>query len=221
MKDSSQPATVPASDDDAGEDRSRQPLSYLIDRLATRTVSGRLTMTDLVAWFQDRAPLALLMIFGILNILPNPPGSSIILGLPMLYLALAMLLGRQPWFPRIVMDRGISSSAVAAIAARASPVLRRCERLLKPRLSALVQDWAFRLSGLLCLVLSVILILPVPLGNIPPAACMTALALALAMRDGLAVLVVWILSLACLVLMSGIIAATFLLVAQVVTGFVS
>ena len=47
------------------------------------------------------------------------------------------------------------------------------------------------------------------------------LALALAMRDGLAVLAVWILSLACLVLMSGIIAATFLLVAQVVTGFVS
>lgn len=178
-------------------------------------------MTDLVAWFQDRATLALLMIFGILNILPNPPGSSMILGLPMLYLSLAMLLGRRPWFPRIVMERGISSSTVATIATRASPVLRRCERLLRPRLVALVQEWAFRLSGLLCLVLSVILILPVPLGNIPPAACMTALALALAMRDGLAVLVIWILSLACLVLMSGIIAATFLLVTQVVTGFLS
>lgn len=178
-------------------------------------------MTSLVAWFQDRATLALLMIFGILNMLPNPPGSSMILGLPMLYLSLAILLGRQPWFPRLVMERGISSSTFAAIAARASPVLRRCERLLKPRLSALVQGWAFRLSGLLCLILSVILILPVPLGNIPPAACMTALALALAMRDGLAVLLVWSLSLVCLVLMSGIIAATFLLVVQVATGFLS
>lgn len=221
MSDGSQPAPAPAPDDDTGEDRSRQALSHLIDRLATRTASDRLTMTDLVAWFQDRATLALLMIFGILNMLPNPPGSSMILGLPMLYLSLALLLGRQPWFPRIVMERGISSALVATIAARASPVLRRCERLLKPRLSALVQDWAFRLSGLLCLVMSVILILPVPLSNIPPAACMTALAFALAMRDGLAVLVVWILSLACLVLMSGIIAATVLLVAGLAAGLLS
>jgi hypothetical protein len=50
---------------------------------------------------------------------------------------------------------------------------------------------------------------------------MTALALALAMRDGLGVLLVWALSLTCLVLMSGIIVATVLLVARVATGFLS
>ncbi|WP_306751657.1 exopolysaccharide biosynthesis protein [Paracoccus actinidiae] len=222
MSDGSQPALSPASEEDAGdEDRSRQPLSRLIDRLAARRASDRLTLTLLVAWFQDRATLALLMIFGILNMLPNPPGSSMILGMPMLYLSLAMLLDRRPWFPRVIMERGISSAMVATIAARASPVLRRCERLMRPRLHALSEGWAYRVSGLLCLILSIILILPVPLGNIPPAACMTALALALAMRDGLGVLLVWALSLTCLVLMSGIIVATVLLVARVATGFLS
>ena len=83
MSDGSQPALSPASEEDAGdEDRSRQPLSRLIDRLAARKASDRLTLTLLVAWFQDRATLALLMIFGILNMLPNPPGSSMILGMP-------------------------------------------------------------------------------------------------------------------------------------------
>lgn len=217
MSDGSCPALPPASDDDAGGDRSRQALSRLIERLADRH-AARLTMTDLVAWFRDRATLALMMIFGVLNVLPNPPGTSVVLGLPMLYLSLAMMLDRQPWFPRVIMDRGISGQAVQAISSRAAPVLRRCEALLRPRLTGLSQGWAFRLSGLLCLVLSVILILPVPLGNIPPAACMVALALALAMRDGLAVLLCWALSLLCIVAMSGIALATLLLVGRLAAG---
>lgn len=136
MSDGSQPAISPASEKDPeDEDRSRQPLSRLIDRLAARRALDRLTMTDLIAWFQDRATLALLMIFGILNILPNPPGSSMIPEMPMLYLSLAMLLDRRPWFPRVIMERGIPPAMVATIAARASLVLRRCERLMRPRLT--------------------------------------------------------------------------------------
>ena len=72
MSDGSQPALSPASEEDAGdEDRSRQPLSRLINRLAARKASDRLTLTLLVAWFQDRATLALLMIFG-----TGPAGSD-------------------------------------------------------------------------------------------------------------------------------------------------
>ena len=80
---------------------------------------------------QDRATLALMMIFGILNILPSPSGSSTILEMPMLYLSLAVMLDRQPWFPRIVMERSISTSMFAAISARTTRGLRRCERLLR------------------------------------------------------------------------------------------
>jgi hypothetical protein len=221
MSDSGHSTISPASGDDAGEDRCRRSLSALIDQLAVQTASDTLTITDLVAWFQDRATLALMMIFGILNILPHPPGTSVVVGLPMLYLSLAMMLDRPPWFPRIVTERGISRSLFAAVATRATPVLRRCERLLRPRLSWLSRGLASRLSGLLCLVLSVILILPVPFGNIAPAACVTLLALAIAARDGLWVLFGWALSLACVVLMSGIVVTTLYLVARVVTGLFS
>jgi len=56
-----------------------------------------LTITDLAAWFEDRAILALMLIFGILSILPNPPGTSLVLGLPMFYQSFAMLLDREAW----------------------------------------------------------------------------------------------------------------------------
>ena len=111
MSDGSCPAAISSAPvDGAGEDRSRQPLLRLIGEPAERT-PDRFTTSDLVAWFQDRATLALMMIFGSLNILPNPPGTSLILGLPMLYLSLARLLDRQPWFPRIVMDWRIAAAA--------------------------------------------------------------------------------------------------------------
>lgn len=214
-------AAISFAPDGAEEDRSRQPLSQLFGDLASRTSQDRLTISDLVALFQDRATLALLMIFGIFNVLPNPPGTSLILGLPMLYLSLAMLLDRQPWFPRIVMDRGIAQSMFGAVATRAVPILRRGEYLLHPRMAGLSQGWAFRLTGLFCLILSIILILPIPFGNMLPAACITLLAMTTAMRDGLWVLLGWVLSLACIVLMSGVVTAALFLAVRIVTGLLS
>ena len=41
-----------------------------------------------------------------------------------------------------------------------------------------------RLIGLVCTVLALVLILPIPLGNILPAAAVSVLGLALAQRDG-------------------------------------
>lgn len=201
------------------EDRSRLPLSTLIDELAL-SVTDRVSVADLMAWFGGRAGVALLLIFGILNILPNPPGSSTVLGLPMLYLSLAMMLGRPPFFPAVITRRGLSAAMFTAIAARATPVLRRFERILHPRLSVLCDAIAFRITGALCLVLSFILVLPIPLGNIPPAACMCVLAVASVARDGLWVLIGWIASLVCIVLMSGITIATLHVIAQFVLRFI-
>ncbi|MBK4216688.1 exopolysaccharide biosynthesis protein [Paracoccus caeni] len=221
MTECSQEAGSPESDTDAEGDRSNKPISSLIEELPRQTTGERIAIGDLVLWFEDRATLALMLIFGILNILPNPPGSSVVLGLPMLYLSAAMLLDRQPWFPRIVMDRGISASLFQTLAYRGTPYLRRCEQLLRPRREQLSQGWAFRFSGLLCLILSIILILPIPFGNIPPAACMTFLVLALAMRDGISILLGWFLSLVCIILMSGVVAASVIFVWHLLVGLLS
>lgn len=96
--------------------------------MAHHNRSERIAIGDLVVWFQDRATLDLMLIFGILHILLNPPGISVILGLPMLYLSLARMLGRPPWFPGTVTRRGLSTRLVAALASRANPGLGRAVR---------------------------------------------------------------------------------------------
>ena len=66
-------------------------------------------------------------------------------------------------------------------------MIKRLERLTRPRLAALVQPWAIRVLGLVVLVNAVLIILPIPLGNTLPAVAVMSLALGLIARDGMAV----------------------------------
>ncbi|SMO90180.1 Uncharacterized conserved protein [Paracoccus laeviglucosivorans] len=221
MRDMLLPSSETPSSGAPEEDRSRLPLSVLIEQLAAAPGKDRISVARLIEWFEGRATLALLLVFGILNILPNPPGSSVVLGLPMLYLAAALMLGRPPRFPAVITRRGLSQSMFQTIARHSLPMLRRVERILHPRLDALASPLALRISGALCVLLSLILILPIPLGNIPPAACMCLLALAAVARDGLWTLIGWVASILCVTLMAGVTIASIHLIAQFALRLIS
>ena len=77
---------------------------------------------------------------------------------------------------------------------RSMPVLVRFEKVLRPRFSLVVaSDVAERVIGLVAFLLAVVLFLPIPLANIVPAAAIAVMALGLAERDGLAVLLGYVL----------------------------
>jgi hypothetical protein len=130
-------------------------------------------------------------------------GTSAVLGLPLVLLAAQFLYGRKtPWLPRIVAERSIARTEFIALLARVNPVLRRVERILRPRLGVLVSPAAERVLGIVLLGLSLILFLPIPFGNMLPAAAICLMSLALVEHDGLivvlgallgtvAVLIVW------------------------------
>lgn len=139
------------SSDTSEEDRSRLVLSDLLDRFAAEA-GERVSLSDMIHWFGSRATLALLLIFGILNILPNPPGSSAVLGLPMLYLSIALMRDRPPAFPQTILRRSLSGGLFSAIATRATPILRRLERIMptcrtSKRPGMFKFCWSFRASA--------------------------------------------------------------------------
>ena len=68
-----------------------------------------------------------------------------------------------------------------------------------------------RLIGAACLLLAVILVLPIPLGNLPPAVAICAFALGLLQRDGVAVLVGWAATLGSLVIVLLVSGTVFLM----------
>jgi hypothetical protein len=163
-----------------------------------RSLDGRASFSigELVDELGERAFGALMFVFAVPNIIPTPPGTSAVLGLPLVILTFQLMMGRQAlWLPGKIRSRQIDGAMVAGFIRRAMPVLVRFEKVLKPRLAVTVlSNAAERLIGLTAFLLAVILFLPIPFGNILPAAAIGVLALGLAERDGLAVTIGYLLA---------------------------
>jgi hypothetical protein len=65
---------------------------------------------------------------------------------------------------------------------RALPTVQRLERLFRPRLGCMAGAWAMVPIGMVCLMLSIIITLPVPLGHMLPGTAICILALGLLER---------------------------------------
>lgn len=185
----------------------RKRLSQLLDEIASDTSRARISIADIMQAMSGRATAALLLIFALPNVLPAPPGTSGILGLPLVYLSAQMLLGQMPWLPAFISGRSMTRADFGAVITRATPLLARAERLLKPRLPFLIGIRADRVVGAICLILSLVLILPIPLGNMLPALAIALISLGMLERDGLWVLGGITVGAGSLVLVAGIIFA--------------
>lgn len=175
--------------DSAESDNGRLPLSAMLHALAQDDSRGRIAVGDLLAALGDRALAALLFVFAVPNVLPVPPGTSAVLGAPLVFLAAQLAFGRRPWLPAVIARRTMTRADFAALVRRIGPWLARAERLLRPRWERLVLPPMEYIVGGVCLLLAVVLVLPVPLGNMLPALAISLLALGILERDG-----VWVLA---------------------------
>ena len=189
--------------------RSGAALSDVLFDIAADTTRPRISIGELLQALDDRALAALLLIFSLPNAIPMPPGTSSVLGTPLVFLTAQLALGLSPWLPRFIANRSVSRSDFSAVVARLAPWLARAERLLKPRLLWMTTAVGERLIGIVCLVLAVVLVLPIPFGNMLPAAAISLLALGVLERDGLWVIAGLIAAAAGTVLVAGVLAGMF------------
>lgn len=173
---------------DGGRRKRGGRLSEILTSLAEDTSRERVSVADIFQAMGDRAFGALILIFALPNIIPSPPGTSALTGAPLVFLSAQLMLGQSPWLPKLIANRSVAQSDFSAIASRVSPWLARGERMLRPRLGFLIYPPAEYLTGFLCLILSIILILPIPLGNILPAIAICLFSFGILERDGLCVL---------------------------------
>ena len=167
----------------------------------------RIYLSDLLEALGEGALTALMLVFALPNALPAPPGTSAVLGLPLLFLTAQLMIGRPTWLPALIARRSVSRDHFATLMRRTTPWLARAERLLHPRLAPFTGPLAMRLVGALCLVLALVLFLPIPFGNIPPAIAISAVALGLLARDGAWVLAGSAIGIAALAIAWGVIVA--------------
>jgi len=170
-----------------------------------------LTVGQMLEQFDSRAFGAMLLVFGLLNCLPLPPGSSTVLSLPILLLAPQIAWGSDvPWLPRKLVEHPLKRDDLRGLFRRLTPIIRRMELVTRPRLEIMFGPVGERLIGLVCTLLAMVLVLPIPLGNLAPGATVAVLALSLLQRDGLLALLGYLMaavSVGLLVLSAGVVAA--------------
>lgn len=140
-------------------------------------------IADLIA---NRSLSSLLAFFAALNLLPLPPGTSVILGIPIVVIACQLIfVQRRIWLPRFIAQREVSKETLTRLIGRIMPWTLRLEHFLRPRY------WPFRryrgdtITGILGLLLGIVVVFPIPLGNAPPAFAIFIVGLANAQKDGI------------------------------------
>ena len=165
--------------------------------------SDRIAVSDILATFGNHAFGALMLIFALPNALPMPPGVSAVLGAPLLFITAQLMVGRSKlWLPGFVCGRSLPRGTFVALSEKLRPPLARLERALTCRLTFLLGAVPERLIGLACLLLAAILFLPIPFGNMLPGFAISAFALGIIQRDGVAVIVGWLATAASLALVA-------------------
>jgi hypothetical protein len=169
---------------------SRRTSQVLRDFVASHE-EPRISLGALRDALGDRGFGVLLFIFALPNLVPvNIPLLSAVLGVPLVLLAAQLSYGRyKPWFPDWLEAQSFPRLGFAAVVGKALPSLERIERLLRPRLTALLSWTGERLVGIAILILALVLALPIPFANFLPALGIAIIALAIIEKDGLAVLV--------------------------------
>lgn len=151
----------------------------------SRRAGERVSMAEICDCLGDRGFAALLVFFGALNLLPLPPGSSALLGLPIVVVAAQMTFGMERvWLPSFIANRSMSGDQFRNVIERIVPRMARVETLVRPRYWPFWRKHGERIVGIVTLLLSIIVTLPIPLGNWLPALAITLLGMAVTERDG-------------------------------------
>ena len=159
-------------------------LSEVLIQLSEST-QGPVSVATILEALGDRSFAAMLIVFGAMNLLPLPPGTSVILGIPLVIVSAQMLFSRRTvWLPRFILNKMLARKHFDYAIAKLVPGLTRLERFIRPRYWPIPRNQTDRVLGLMIFVLAVAVTVPIPLGNWLPAFACTLLALALSERDG-------------------------------------
>src|SRR3546814_5095065 len=128
------------------------------------------------------------------------------------------MLGRpEPWLPRALLQRSFPRRGLAKLVNWSLPYVERAERILQPRRLEFTSPLGERLIGTACLVLTLMLMLPIPLTNIPLAGPLALLSLGLLERDGWFVLAGFVLG---LIAVAAVLALSWALLMELAIPFV-
>jgi len=158
----------------------------------------RVTLGDLIHHLGQSGFGLALMALALPAMIPIPGPFGMMTGCCLMLIAFQMLIGcRRLALPRFLADRHVTADGVKAVIVRALPWVKRLEVFVREgRWRSLTGRCSHVLVGIPVLLLAVVLALPIPFGNIGPVISLLVIGLSLVARDGLALMLGLVLTLA-------------------------
>ena len=164
-----------------GDTNGDTPISRLMAEVAARFPEERITLGEMAEAFGDRAFGLLILLLLLPSLLP---GVSAVFGLPVLILGVQMGIGRRvPKLPAFLARRSIKRTDLLRLSGASSKWLSKVEHFVKPRPGWFTSSAGDKLFGWLTAYVALLLILPGPGTNGPPAFGNIIMALGLVESD--------------------------------------
>jgi len=167
-------------------------LSDILKRLGENG-NPDMTLGDIIMALGERGFGALILLFAAPNLIPLPPGSSFVFGVPLIFITAQLMIKQDKiWLPRRLVEMKVGGGRLPYLLERLVPYVIKVEKLLKPRGTLLTSSYGERLAGLAGLFCATILLLPIPGANMAPAFALCCFALGLIEQDEVAMLAGWL-----------------------------
>lgn len=163
-------------------------IADVLRRLGEGPADSEVTVGEMVARLEARGHSLALLLLAAPNLTPGPslPGFSTLFGIPLCIVAFEIMMGRPHLrLPGFIARRRFRRGRIATFVGHVARILERFERILRPRWRGLAEHphWV----GAACLILGLLLVLPIPVYSMLPAAAVLVIALGRLARDGVVI----------------------------------
>ena len=182
-----------------GEQKTTVKTSVLLRELVQGVQSDQISVVALLERVGTRSFGGLIILLAIVGLLP---GIGLIAGIGMIVIGTQLVLGFvTPRLPRFVQERSLDVDWVKSVCDRTAEQVENIERWAKPRWLVVSRMRGLcQLLGLSVIALGAVVLLPLPMTQLPPGVALVMLSLGLLERDGVLILLGLVIGLAALAL---------------------
>jgi hypothetical protein len=152
-----------------------------------------MTLGDIVRELGERGFGALILLLAAPNLIPLPPGSSFVFGVPLVFITAQLMIKQDKvWLPKRLADTKVGGGRLPYLLERLVPYVVKVEKFLKPRGTLLTSSYGERLAGLAGLFAAIVMLLPILFAHMAPAFALCCFALGLIEQDEVAMAAGWL-----------------------------
>lgn len=168
-------------------------LTDVLNEIDDDSGGDELKVREVVSALETRGYGPLMLAPAMLTVLPTGgiPGVPTVTAILVLFIAAQIVIGKEtPWIPQKLSQRSIKRQKFEDARKKAEPYTKKFDQILKPRLKQLVSSTGTRIVAGICILLACLLppLEVVPFAAIIPASAIAILSVGISANDGLVII---------------------------------